>query len=65
MTLYTEIVERTFTGGTLKGITIQQEIPRVTNPRPIGAVQHVTPIGRHMSPYRDEVIGWACPGEPA
>lgn len=34
--LFTEVVSRRFTSGILSGIVIEQRIPRLSNPRPVG-----------------------------
>lgn len=54
MPLYTEVVMRTFTGGLLDGISVEQRIPHISNPRPIGSVQRV--LSLYTSSYLDEVV---------
>lgn len=34
--LFTEVVSRRFTAGILAGITIEERIPRLSKPRPVG-----------------------------
>jgi len=55
-----ELVHRTFTAGTLVGLSVYVTIPNV-EPRPVGTLQRVDkPMAG--SPYVDEVVGWAEAG---
>lgn len=56
-----EIVERTFTEGNLKGLSVELEI-RCDAPRPVGTRQVVENPVFGSGAFVDEVIGWAEQG---